>query len=119
MDYNYKEIRDEIRKKVKEACYSPKNEFSDTVWNYHILPVVKHSLALGKIIKADLEVQELAALLYDYAVLIDFKLYEDHHINGADIAEKLLARYNLPDSKKNIKDSIISHRGSIKLNKRR
>jgi len=51
------------------------------------LPVVKHSLKLGKQLKADLEVLELAALFHDYANLVDNKKFDkEHHRYGAIFA---------------------------------
>ncbi len=105
---------------VKGACYSKENKFKDSIWDYHILPVVKHSLILGKKFRADLEVLELAALLHDYAAIIENgKLYKNHHIYGAKLAEKILVSLNYPEDKiKRIKECIKSHRGSVVIDKK-
>jgi uncharacterized protein len=71
---NFQKIRGEVYNLVKEAAYSPKNKFTSTAWDYHIIPVVRHSLVLGKKLKADLEVLELAALLHDYACFVNFSI---------------------------------------------
>ncbi|MDD5071510.1 MAG: HD domain-containing protein [Patescibacteria group bacterium] len=114
--YNYKKAREEVRRMVKGACYSAKNNFSYTAWQYHILPVVKHSLVLGRKLKADLEVLELAAYLHDYAGILDYKLYKNHHLHGARLAGKILAKLNFPRERiKKVQECIISHRGSVRL----
>jgi len=113
---NYRKKIEKIRATAKKACYSPKNKFTETAWEYHILPVVRHSLALGKKLKADLAVLEIAALLHDHAGITDMKLYPSHHIHGAKIAEKILKKYNWPQEKiEAVKHCIQTHRGSIKL----
>jgi len=113
MKYNYKKIRDEVAAKVKRACYSPDNYCTETVWPFHILPVAEHCLKLGKKLKADLEVLELAALLHDLAAVTDKKYAEDHHIHGAKMAEKILSELGMPEEKIiNIKNCVLNHRGS-------
>jgi uncharacterized protein len=114
MNYD-KKIR-RIRKIAKEACYSSNNGFTETAWDYHILPVVRHSLALGKKLKADLSVLEVASLLHDHAGITDIKLYPKHHIHGAKMAEKILKEHNWPGEKiESVMHCILTHRGSIKL----
>ncbi|MFH0845955.1 MAG: HD domain-containing protein [Patescibacteria group bacterium] len=113
-DYDFLKIRDEVIKMVKEANDSPNNFFGDTVFNFHILPVVKHSLNLGKVLKADLEVLELAALLHDYAGILNFEYYKDHHEHGARLAKDILMELNYPEEKiKQVQDCILNHRGSV------
>ncbi|MCX6796092.1 MAG: HD domain-containing protein [Candidatus Falkowbacteria bacterium] len=114
-DYNY--IRREVIKIVKNACAKRKNYFGSRTWEYHILPVVSHSLKLGKILKADLEVLELAALLHDYANLVDNKKFNSqHHKYGAIFAREILENLKLPENKINqVADCIYSHRGSLKI----
>lgn len=117
--YNYNKIRKEVRKIVKKACYSRNNKFSSFAWECHILPVVEHSLVLGKKLSADLEVLEIAALLHDYAVVVDIKLYKDHHLHGSNFAEKILKKFKFPEDKiERVKKCIISHRGSVIISKR-
>jgi len=112
--YDYEKIREEVRKIVKDASYSENNSFGDTVWVYHILPVVKHSLMLGEMKNADLEVLELAALFHDYACLVDAELYKEHHIHSGDLAQKILQKYDFPQGKIDaIKACIYGHRGSV------
>lgn len=114
--YNYQKILEKVKKTVKEVNDSPNNKFKSSVWLYHIEPVVKYSLILGRKLKADLEVLELAALLHDYAGMKDSKMYKDHHTKGALLAEEILDKLNFPKEKiELVKDAIISHRGSLKL----
>lgn len=114
MKNNYKEIRIQVIKIVKEANYSPRNIFTETVWSHHIVPVVKHSLKLGRQLKADLQVLELASLLHDYAALLDKSMCAQHHIHGAKIAAEILNDLEYDKDKiKHIKDCILSHRGSV------
>lgn len=116
MPYDFKKIRANIETLIKKAAYSPKNKFTGTVWDYHIVPVVAHSKILGKKLKADLEVLELAALFHDYACLLDFELYKDHHIHSANLAEKKLEKLNFPKEKiQHVKDCVFSHRGSVRF----
>ena len=118
MPYNFKEILKTVRTKVKKACYSPSNKFTYTVWPYHILPVVEHSLSLGKKMDVDLEALELAAYLHDYAALTDADLYDEHHIHGTRMAEEILTKLNFPEDKINlVKECIKVHRGSRNDNK--
>jgi uncharacterized protein len=52
-------------------------------------------------------------LLHDYASIINYNFYEDHHIHSANEAEKLLKQFDYPKEKiELVKTCIISHRGS-------
>lgn len=117
--YNYKKIRDEVKKIVKDACYSANNNFSYTVWQHHVIPVAKHSLRLGKILKADLEVLEMAAYLHDYSGIFNFKFYKKHHLHSARLAGKILNDLEFPLEKIDlVKKCIVNHRGSVKMNRK-
>ena len=114
--YDFEKTKDAMITLVHDAAYAPENKFTSTVWDCHIVPVVEHSMMLGKKLGADLEVLELAALLHDYAGLADFSLYKDHHIHSADLAEEKLQELEMPAEKiQHIKDCILSHRGSVKI----
>ena len=113
---DYRKIRNKVINFVKQVCYSKKNKYSDTVWPYHLMPVVKYSLKLGKKLKADLEVLELAAYLHDLSALVNIKTAGKHHLVSAQIAEKLLKKWQLPEEKiTRVKECILSHRGSINI----
>ncbi len=114
--YNYKKIRDKVRIIVKQANDSYENFYGATFWRYHVLAVLKHGLAPGKKLKADLEIIELAALLHDYAAITDLKLDKEHHLHGARMAGELLNKTDLPREKiEKIMSCILSHRASKKI----
>lgn len=116
---NFSEVKKKLYKMVEETILSSKNKFSDTAWKHHILPVIKYCLILGRKMKADLEVLELAALLHDYACFESASFYKEHHIHGSRLAEKFLVKMNVPKDKiQLIKDCIMSHRGSVKIKKK-
>lgn len=107
-----------IENEVEEKCKSENNAYGYGIWTHHILSVVKYSKMLAKKIGADVEVVEIAALLHDYAGIKNQEFYEEHHIYGAIEAERILKELNYPQEKIDIvKDCIISHRGSVKVEK--
>lgn len=113
--YSYKNIRAKVYKQVKEACYAPTNMFTANAWDFHILPVVEHSLELGKRLKADPEILELASLLHDYAGILNVDLYEKHHIHGSHMAGEILGGLGYPADKiERVKKCILNHRGSVR-----
>jgi uncharacterized protein len=102
-----------IAKIVETACRQKTNYFGYGAWQHHILPVIKYAKLMAKKIKADEEVVEIAALLHDYAGIKDYKLYKDHHLHGARLAEKILKKFNYPQNKiEQVKYCILCHRGS-------
>lgn len=112
------EIIKAIEKEVEEKCKSENNIFGYGIWTHHILSVVKYSKLLAEKIGADMEVAEIAALLHDYAGIKDKTLQEQHHIHGAIEAERILKELNYCEDKiEKVKDCIISHRGSVKIEK--
>lgn len=116
MSYNYKKIKKIVEDKVREACFSEKNQYGSSVWKFHILSVVKFSLILGKKLKADLEILELAALLHDYGAVMDEEFAKEHHIYGARLAGELLSELKYPEEKiKKVQVCIYAHRGSLKI----
>jgi len=65
--------------------------------------------------KADLKVLELAALLHDYASILDPSFVKNHHVHGARLAGEVLKKLKVsPEKVKVIQNCIMSHRGSIK-----
>jgi len=88
-----------------------KNEADESDWKYHIVPVVKYAKKLAKILNANEELVEIAALLHDIG-RIRFGS-ENHHITGISEAEKILLKYNAPqDVIDEVKHCIESHRAS-------
>lgn len=105
------DIIEEIRKYVEEACKKETNFFGMDIYTYHFVSTVKYAKLLAEDAGADMEIVELSAWLHDLASVLGN--YEDHHIAGAEIAEKLLMKYNYPKDKiDRIKYCILAHRGS-------
>lgn len=106
-------IIEELKKDIKRRCESPNNFFGIGIYD-HIKIVARHAIELAKLYEADVEVCEIAAWLHDIASITDYKLYENHHIHGADMAEKILSEYNYPPDKIHlVKLCILNHRGSV------
>lgn len=102
-----------IKEDIRRRCESPNNFFGVGAYQ-HIESVANHAVELAKIYHADVEVCEIAGWLHDIASITDYNLYENHHIHGANIAEKILKFYNYPEDKiKLVKLCILNHRGSI------
>lgn len=107
-------VREEVKRYVKEECKKDTNMFTMDAYHTHIVPMVKYSKQLAKKIGADEEIVELAAWLHDIGSLKGD--YENHHISGAKYAEDFLKRLNYPrDNIEKIKHCIIAHRGSVKI----
>lgn len=103
---------DEIKEDIKRRCESPNNFFGYGSYE-HIKSVAKNAVELAKVYKADVEVCEIAGWLHDIASITDYKLYEEHHIYGAAMAEDILKKYDYPEDKiELIKLCILNHRGS-------
>ncbi len=98
---------------VEAACQQKTNQFGYRIWHHHVLPVVKYGKLLAKKIGANEEIVEIAALLHDYASIKDFSKHEDHHLYGAQDAQKIMAplRYSLEQIQQ-VQHCILSHRGS-------
>jgi len=106
-------IIEKIKEDVKRRCESPNNFFG--VGSYeHIESVANNAVELATLYKADVEVCEIAGWLHDIASITDYKLYENHHIHGANMAEKILKSYNYPTDKiELVKLCILNHCGSV------
>ncbi len=108
----------EITDEVREVCLSDSNKFGFGIWTHHIVYVVEYSKKLAELVGADMEIVELAALLHDYAGIKDYGMHKEHHLYSAIEAEVILRKFNYPlDRIDRVKDCIISHRGSIKIEK--
>lgn len=111
-------IIDQIAKRVEAACQQETNYFGYAAWTHHILPVVKYAKLMAEKLGADEEIVEIAALLHDYASVKDYQLYEEHHLNGAELAQQILSEFNYPQNKiEQIKHCILCHRGSKAIEK--
>jgi len=99
-----------MNKKVDKIRELVKGKYKEDIWRYHILPVVKYSLQLADIYKADKEITELGALLHDVG-RTGLEDKEGHHILGVPIAEKILQEHNFPkETIKEVKHCIEAHR---------
>lgn len=104
---------EQIKLEVRNRCESPSNFFGSGSYE-HIESVAKHAVELAKHYNADVEVCEVAGWLHDIASITDYKLYKEHHIYGADIAEGILNSFNYPKDKiELVKLCILNHRGSV------
>lgn len=105
---------DEICSLVEDACKRDTNIFGYGIWSHHIVYVAQYAKQLADRLGADREVVEIAAYLHDYAGIKDSALAEEHHIHGANEAERILEGYDYPQEKiEKVKHCIISHRGSV------
>ena len=110
---NSKNLIKKITKLVEETCKKPSNIYGYSAWSEHIKKVVYFSKLLAKKTKADEEIVEISALLHDYASVLDSKMYAEHEIIGAKLAQDLLKKYNYPQEKiTKVKLCILNHRGS-------
>lgn len=102
-----------IQRDVKEKCENPNNFFGSGIY-YHIKAVVKNAVLLAEEYGCDAEVVEIAAWLHDYASVLDYQYYEDHHIYGARMAGEMLEGYGYPEEKRKlVQQCILNHRGSV------
>lgn len=106
-----------IADEVEKRCASPDNFFGEGIF-YHIKSVVKNAELLAEKYCGDIEVVTIAAWLHDIASITDYKYYEDHHIHGAEMAEKILKDFEYDDQKTIlVQKSILNHRGSVSKHK--
>jgi uncharacterized protein len=111
-----KDIIKQVRQIVKKACLSPNNIYGDSSWDFHIKSVVFWGKKLAKELSSDQELIELACLLHDIAAVSDKKYIENHHIDGARMADEILNKFEYPrDRIEIIKKCVLNHRGSTKL----
>ena len=105
---------EEIRNHVKEECEKENNIFTMAAYDTHFVPMVEYAKLLAKKRNADLEVVEIAAWLHDIGGIRGD--YKNHHLSGAEYAEKYLQKFNLSNDKiRKIKHCIIAHRGSKEI----
>ena len=94
---------DNIVEKIKEEMIQISNdkmeETSYDDWNNHIRLVYEnaHKLALER--NADIEIVDLAAILHDVARVMRYGSIEEHNVYGAEVAEKMLKKYDYPEEK--------------------
>ena len=105
----------EIKVFIKKECKAKNHDYYDE-WIRHFNLVEKYGEKLASDLNANKEVVILAAWLHDIGSIINEK--ENHHINGAEIAEKKLKELEYPREKiEKVKHCIISHRASQKISR--
>jgi uncharacterized protein len=106
-----KKIIEKIKKFVEEECKKPTANYGMVLYNYHLIPMVNYSKRLAEKLNADIELVEIAAWLHDIGSIKFGR--ENHHITGAEIAEKKLKELGFSEEKiELVKECIINHRGS-------
>ena len=111
-------IEEKMYNEVKNRCEQPTNTYGIVAWDHHIKIVYELAKKYANEYGADLEIVAIAALLHDIASVTDVKFTAEHHIIGADIAEKLLLAENYPIERIDlIKKCILNHRGSRLVDK--
>ena len=105
------DIVEEIRKHVVKRYQERDDAEGMDMYETHVKYVVEYARILAEKLNADVEVVVIASLLHDIARIDG--LNENHHIEGAQYAEKLLNSLGYDSEKISlIKDCILSHRGS-------
>lgn len=111
-------IIQEVYENVKNRCYQPTNAYGIGAWDHHIELVYKIAISNCEKYTANHDIVALAALLHDVASISNKDYTEEHHIIGAQIAEEILAKYNLKKEDLDlIKKCILNHRGSRLVDK--
>ena len=101
---------------VEEDCKKKSNFFGYRAWETHIKIVIKLSKQLAEVLGADKEIVIIAAILHDYANILDKDNEPKHHIIGSNIARELLKSYNYDEKKTDLVcKAIYSHRGSTNI----
>ena len=104
-------IRDKLMTANDEYIVNYADRFD--FWNQHIQLVVKEALILAEKYGADREIVELGALLHDIASVSRVGTRQEHHTNGAVIADRLLTEFGYPDDRKaRVLGCVLHHRSS-------
>lgn len=99
-------------KKLSEE-YKKNSKDNYDFWNEHIKYVYEESQKLAKKYDADIEIVKLGALLHDIALICQVGDRKDHHINGKNLAEEILKKYNYPSEKiEKVANCVYNHRSS-------
>ncbi|MDI9469885.1 MAG: HD domain-containing protein [Bacillota bacterium] len=104
-------IKDKVLRANREYIEHSPEHFD--FWEQHIRLVVREALDLADEYGADREIVELGALLHDMALIARVGTRQDHHTNGAIIADRLLTEYGYPDDRKAwVLGCVLHHRSS-------
>jgi uncharacterized protein len=105
-------VVDDVAARVEAACHNDTNVFGAQIWDHHILRVVENARWLAEELGADRETVTVAALLHDYASLVDPDYIDAHHEHGARLAAEVLdGRYD-DERVGMVQHCIRAHRGS-------
>lgn len=106
-------VVEEIRKFVEEECKKPGSKYGFEPYETHFIPVVENARNLAEKLGADKEVVLIAAWMHDIGSIIYGR--KNHHVTGAEIAEKQLKKLEYPEEKiALVKKCILNHRGSVR-----
>ncbi|MCL6613143.1 MAG: HD domain-containing protein [Firmicutes bacterium] len=109
-----KNMVNDIRLLVEDECKKDSNAFGYGIWSHHIVYVIKFGRILAEKLGADKEIVEISALLHDLAGIKNKEIHDQHHLYGAQEAERILSGYGYPAEKiERVKKCILSHRGSV------
>ena len=107
-----KNIVEEVRRFVEEESRKPTAKYGYEPYEFHLIPMRNYAVELAKRLGADVEIVDIAAWLHDIGSIINGR--ENHHITGADIAERKLKELMYPEERiGRVKACILNHRGSI------
>lgn len=103
---------EEIRKFVEEESRKPTAKYGYEPYQFHLVPMRDYAVRLAIKLNADEEIVEISAWMHDIGSIIYGR--ENHHITGAEIAEKKLKELSYPLEKiEKVKLCILNHRGSV------
>lgn len=103
---------------VEASCAAPGNTFGYGIWSHHIKPMLGIAGELARDYGADGEVVAIAVLLHDIAGIRDEAMIADHHVHGAEEAERFLSARSYPRERLDlVKKCILNHRGSVRNDK--
>lgn len=103
-------IVEKIKKEMIQISDEKMQETSYDDWNSHIKLVYENAHKLAEERNADIEVVDLAAILHDVARVMGYGPIEEHNIYGAEVAEKMLKKYEYPEEKiKHVKKCVYNH----------
>jgi len=106
------EIIEEVRKFVEEESKKPNAKYGYEPYEFHLVPMRNYAVRLAEKLGADIEIVEIAAWLHDIGSIVSGR--ENHHITGAEIAERRLKEFSYPLEKiERVKSCILNHRGSV------
>ena len=105
------DIIQEIKDFVRDECKKPGSKYGYEPFIFHFVPMTRYAEELADELGGDREIILIAAWLHDIGSIIYGR--KNHHMTGAEIAEKKLKELKYPPEKiELIKNCIMNHRGS-------